>query len=134
MVGDTLAEVALRGQIHEIHEAFIAEWVKRWDRHRHLEVNHWDEALELTQSLLQSPVMELAPITLSRWKAAIQAKKAKSATELDAMARKDLLSFPDELHLQLIQIFDHAEQSGVWPNQLLQGAVFSLEKFHMHKP
>jgi hypothetical protein len=78
--------------------------------------------------------MELAPITLSRWKAAIQAKKAKSATGLDAMARKDLLSFPDELHLQLIQIFDHAELSGVWPNQLLQGAVFSLEKFHMHKP
>ena len=128
VAGDTLAEVSLRGQPHEIHEAFITEWVRRWDRHRHLEAGHWDEVLEITRSLLHCPVMELKPITLPRWKAAIQAKKARSATGLDALARKDLLSFPDSLHLQLIHLFHQAELTGEWPRQLLQGAVFSLEK------
>ncbi|CAL1172743.1 unnamed protein product [Cladocopium goreaui] len=86
------------------------------------------QVLTLTQTLLHCPVMPLTPITLSRWKQAIQAKKHRSATGLDAVARQDLLSFPDELHLQLIQIFAHAEKTGQWPRQLLQGAVFSLEK------
>jgi len=72
--------------------------------------------------------MTLTPITLSCWKNAIQAKKFRSATGLDAVARQDLMSFPDELHQQLIQIFTHAEKTGQWPKQLLQGAVFSLEK------
>ena len=127
-IGDTLADIKLQGNPNEIHESFIREWVKRWDRHRHLDPAHWDEVLALTQTLLHCPVMPLIPITLSRWKQAIQAKKHRSATGLDAVARRDLLSFPDELHLQLLQIFTHAEKTGQWPRQLLQGAVFSLEK------
>ena len=127
-VGDVLAEITLQGNPQEIHEAFIREWVQRWDRHRHLEPSHWDEVLALTRTLLHCPVMTLTPITLARWKHAIQAKKSRSATGPDAMARQDLLSFPDELHLQMIQLFAHAEATGQWLKQLLQGAVFSLEK------
>ena len=128
VVGDTVAEVNLQGQIHEIHDEFIREWVKRWDRHGHLAPDHWDEVLSLTQSLLHYPVMDLQPITLDRWKQAIKAKKFKSATGPDAVTRQDLLAFPDSLHLQLIQLFQVAESTGQWPKQLLQGAIHSLEK------
>ena len=127
-IGDTLAEINLKGQVHDIHDEFISEWMRRWDRHRHLDPSHWDEVLAITETLLDCPVMELQPITLSRWKAAIQSKKPTSATGLDAMSRKDLLAMPDELQEQMIQLFRNAESTGQWPRQLLQGAVHSLEK------
>ena len=103
-IGDTLADINLKGQIHDLHDEFISEWMIRWDRHRHLDPSHWDEVLAITETLLDCPVMDLQPITLSRWKAAIQSKKPSSATGLDAMSRKDLLAMPDELHEQMIKI------------------------------
>ena len=84
--------------------------------------------LSLTEHLLECPQMELQPIiTLSRWKQAIQAKRANSATGLDAVSRKDLLAFPDELHQQLLQLFEVAETTGEWPAQLRCEAIRSLE-------
>lgn len=97
--GDILAEVHMKGQLHEVHDAFIQEWMKRWDRHRHVPDDHWQEVLELTRHVLNCPTMPLQPITLTRWKQAIKAKKSNSATGLDAMSRKDVLAFPDERHL-----------------------------------
>ena len=92
--GDVLAEVRMKGQLHEVHEAFIQEWTRRWDRHRHLPPDHWQEVMDLTSQLLDCLTMELQPISLSRWKQAIRAKKSRSATRLDALSRQDLSAFP----------------------------------------
>ena len=72
--------------------------------------------------------MNLQPLSLNRWKMAIRAKKSKAATGLDALSRQDLLAFSDDLHLKLLQLFRHAEETGEWPQQLLCGAVRSLQK------
>ena len=118
----------MKGQIDEIHQSFIHEWTKRWDRHRHLDPDHWDEILNLTEMLLKCPAMEYQPITLERWKAAIRAKKSRSAKGLDAMSRQDLLACPDVLHQQIIDLLHQAELTGDWPEQLIAGAVHSLQK------
>ena len=128
VVGDVVAEVNMKGQIHEIHQAFVDEWTQRWDRHRNLAPHHWKDILDLTETLLQCPPMELKPITLQRWKSTIKAKKPSSATGLDGVSRRDLLAFPDQLHLQIIAILEQAESTGQWPEQLLCGSVHSLEK------
>jgi len=126
--GDEVAIVELQGKVQEVHSAFLQEWTKRWDRHKHLDPTHWDEVIALTQSILHAEQMELAPLTLAKWKHALKSKKATAATGLDGLARKDLLSFPDVLHEQLPEVFRHAERTGQWPQQLLQGAVHALEK------
>ena len=126
--GDELALVHMKGEIADIHEAFLQEWTKRWDRHRDLPADHWTEILSLTDHILHAPLMPLEPISLDRWKRAIRSKKATAATGLDAIARRDLLAFPDSLHLQLIAMFNAIEDGHPWPQQLLQGAVHSLEK------
>ena len=128
VIGDEVAIVAMQGRIQDIHTAFLQEWTKRWDRHRHLPPDHWDEVIELTKTLLHADPMVLVPLSLDRWKQALRAKKSTAATGLDALARKDLLSFPDELHQQMLEVFAHAERTGQWPQQLLQGAVHALEK------
>ena len=126
--GDEVAIVELQGRVQEIHNAFLQEWTKRWDRHRHLPADHWEEVIGLTQNLLHAEPMELAPLSVEKWKRALQSKKATAATGLDALARRDLLAFPHVLHEQLLDIFTGAERSGRWPKQLLQGAVHALEK------
>ena len=123
-----MAEVQMKGQIHYIHQTFIDEWSKRWDRHRNLDPSHWDAILELSESLISCPPMQLQPLTLERWKVAIRSKKARAASGLDALSRQDLLAFPDALHIQLLQLFQQAEETGQWPEQLLCGAVHSLQK------
>ena len=126
--GDEVAVVALKGKVQDIHDAFLEEWTQRWDRHRHLPADHWDEVIALTKSLLHGEEMSLTPITLEKWKHALRSKKAAAATGLDAVARRDLLAFPDVLHLQLLELFSTAERTGQWPQQLLQGSVHALEK------
>ena len=126
--GDEVAIVELQGRVQDIHNSFLQEWTKRWDRHKHLPPDHWEEVLALTKTILHAEQMPLAPLTLERWKHALQSKKATAATGLDGLARRDLLSFPDVLHEQLLELFAVAERTGRWPQQLLQGAVHALEK------
>lgn len=47
---------------------------------------------------------------------------------MDGVHRDDLLHMPKHLKLQLIQLIDKVEQTGLWPDPLLHGGVFSLEK------
>jgi len=126
--GDEVAVVELQGRVQDVHTAFLQEWTRRWDRHRHLPPDHWEEVLALTKTILHADQMPLAPITLDRWKHALRSKKSSAATGLDGLARRDLLSFPDILHEQLLELFATAENNGKWPQQLLQGAVHALEK------
>ena len=126
--GDEIAVVELQGKVQDIHQAFLAEWTKRWDRHRHLPPDHWTDILALTKTILHAEEMQLEPISLDRWKHALRSKKSTAATGLDGVARRDLLSFPDVLHMQLLDLFATAERTGQWPQQLLQGAVHALEK------
>lgn len=44
------------------------------------------------------------------------------------MHRDDLLHMPSHLKAQLLTLIDRVERSGEWPEQLLHGGVFSLEK------
>ena len=128
MPGDEVAVVELQGKVQDIHSSFLTEWTKRWDRHRHLPEDHWEEVIALTKTILHADPMPLTTITLDRWKHALRSKKATAATGLDGVTRRDLLSFPDTLHYQLLEIFATAELTGQWPQQLLQGAVHALEK------
>lgn len=47
---------------------------------------------------------------------------------MDGVHRDDLLHMPKHLKLQLIQLIDRVEQTGLWPDPLLHGDVLSLEK------
>eukprot|EP00438_Fugacium_kawagutii_P026365 Skav206086 [mRNA] locus=scaffold2150:94795:105168:+ [translate_table: standard] len=48
-VGDTLVQVEPHGSLDAVHEAFMVEWSRRWDRHRHVPSDHDRAALRATQ-------------------------------------------------------------------------------------
>lgn len=47
---------------------------------------------------------------------------------MDGVHRDALLHMPKHLKLQLIQLINRVEQTGLWPDPLLHGGVFSLGK------
>lgn len=126
--GDVVAQVDTKGDVEDIHHAFIAEWKQRWDRHRHRPADRWSELVELSRLAFTPREMKLKPLTLARWKKAIRSKKHTAATGMDAISRRDMLAMPDVIHEAFLKLFNVAETQGIWPLQLLQGAVHSLEK------
>lgn len=126
--GDVIAQVDPKGSLDEVHEAFLVEWMRRWDRHRDMPTDRWHELCELAMQSFHPRRMPMEPITLTRWKQAIRSKKHTAATGMDAISRAELLSMNDTCHQVILHILEQAEHRGIWPSQLLQGAVNSLEK------
>lgn len=112
-VGDTVVHVEATGQVDEIHDAFISEWSKRWDKHRHVPPDKWDEVVRLAELALRAPQMELQPITVERWVHAIRSKKHTSATGMDAVSRADCLAMTVACHTAILQLFQEIGRAHV---------------------
>ena len=128
VVGDTLHQSQLLASTEEIHQAFAEEWVKRWDRDLAVPASQWDEVNAFVDLALPAGQMECSPLSLENWKATIKAKKTKSAVGMDGVSRQDLLALPDQLHMEVLALLEKAENTGVWPQQALHGAIHSLAK------
>ena len=72
--------------------------------------------------------MDYRPITVATWRAAVRRKHARSSTGPDGVSRVDLLLLPLDLTQALLDLCHHAEATGEWPRQMLDGVVTALEK------
>ena len=124
----------MKGQLDRYIPCRVCAGMGSWMGPPH-RVAWWDrpdgrclEMLERTRELLNYETMELQPLTLERWKAAVKSKKASSTVGLDTVSRRDLMAFPDSLHQQLLDTCEVAETKGIWPRQLLHRWVRSLAK------
>ncbi len=126
--GDVLTQEELHGSVEDIHQQFANEWSKRWDKHLEIDETYWEEIIGFIELALPSETMQYEPIDLPTWKSSFLKKSHRSATGLDGVSRNDLIALPDQLHLEIIKLLHHAEQSGQWPEQLLHGAIHALAK------
>ena len=127
-VGDVLIQTAHHGSVPEIHNLFAEEWSKRWDKHRHLPEDHWQEIRTYIDLALEGSPMPSQPITLKQLQHTLRSKKARSATGMDGVSKQDLVHAPEHLQESLTQLLNDVEISGNWPEQLLHGAIHSLAK------
>ena len=126
--GTKLTQQRPIGSLGEIFEAFEGEWSRRWDKHRELPESRWDAINSFIDSQVPGGNMQCSSITISQWDAIVRSKPSKSAVGMDGVHRDDLLHMPSHLKAQLLTLIDRVERSGEWPEQLLHGGVFSLEK------
>ena len=126
--GDTLIQTEPIGSIQALHDAFAQEWKSRWDRHESVPFCTWDPINSIASDLLPSQPMQCDDITVEQWKHVVRKKKVRSAIGMDSISRADLLAFPDWLHQHVVDLVNHAENTGMWPRQMLQGSVHALEK------
>ena len=126
--GDTISQEELHGAVEDIHKKFADEWTKRWDKHLGVAESYWDEISGFIDLALPSQEMQYEPIDLPTWKNSFMKKSHTAATGLDGVSRQDLIALPNELHVEIIKILHNAEQTGVWPEKLLHGAIHALAK------
>ena len=129
--GATVKQNRLIGSLLELFSEFGAQWGRRWMRHESVDVDKWRELCSSFESTARFPPLQLAPLSVGRWRAELKAKSPKGAAGPDGLSRADLLSFPDSLTEQLLALCAVAEDTGRWPPQVLEGIVTSLEKTPM---
>ena len=117
------------GDLPSIFQAFGKEWQARWDKHLDLPADHWEPALAMIDRYLPPlPSMELEPITPELWLRTLRNKSRRAAVGPDSVTRQDLLNM-DPVHIQqLLDILHQVEQTGQWPQQMLDAFVIALEK------
>ena len=126
--GMTLTQQHPIGSLADIFEAFRVEWSKRWDKHQDVPDDRWNSSIQFIDQHIPPGEMSISPITLTQWDLAVRSKPSKSAIGMDGVHRDDLINMPLHLRKQLVQLIDKIELTGQWPQQLLHGGVFSLEK------
>ena len=126
--GDVLAFADHIGDVNKIHEAFETTWTKRWDRHKDVNQDHWKVIKEFIEIAVPKHTMPINKLDLLTWKKVVYRKRQRAASGLDGISRQDLRLMDDTLQQQLLAIFEHAEHTGQWPNQMMEGAVFNLAK------
>ena len=79
--------------------------------------------------------MNYATITIAQWMHAVHQNKRSAATGPDGLSRADLVAMPVSLHRCLVKMLNSIEDDPAvpWPEQWLEGHVFALEKWKVHK-
>ena len=126
--GDLLTQERLIGDLNELHQRFETEWFRRWDRHLHTPAERWQPLEEFVDQNMPQSHMPLVTIDENRWRTFVQTRKKTSATGLDSVSRLDLIALPSDLAQTVLQVYSHAEEKGVWPDQWVSGEVHSLQK------
>ena len=127
--GDVLVQMQVLVTHQDVQEEFIKLWKPRWQRHANLPAGTWARITHFAQAFLPSVPLALAPITMPQWKRALRRFKPRAARGPCGWSKQDLLSLPDVLTAQLLELL-HAVEDGKadWPSQLLEGLVCSLSK------
>ena len=127
-VGATLRQDKLCGDLPSIFQAFTAEWSARWDRHRDTPEHVWAPAEAIVDAVPMCPEAPLPPLTREQWRQAVQRKKAYAAVGPDGVSKADMQRLPPALEACLLTLAKGAESDGVWPEQMLVGAISALAK------
>ena len=127
-VGEVLLQSQHHGSVPEIHRMFADEWSTRWDKHRDLPSDHWQEICNYIDLTIRGPSMQDSPLSLQDFRQVLRSKKARSATGMDGVSKLDLIHAPARIQEAMVQLLNRVEATGTWPEQLLHGAIYSLAK------
>lgn len=130
IVGDSLQQRTIVGNLTDVFDRFKKLWERRWDRHRNVDNSRWDSFHEFLFQHVPSPNedMELPRITVTEWYAAVRAKKNRTAGGPDGFNKKDLLNMPASLVQEILDLLHRIEQGTAWPLGLTTGLISAIEK------
>lgn len=127
-VGDVIVQTDHIGKVPAIHAAFEETWEKRWSKHKEVSDDHWQIVHDFIDQAIPQGKMDPIPLTPKSLHRVASTKKSRSATGLDGVSRSDVVLMNSYHKQWLCDIFQFAESTGQWPQQLLEGAVYTLAK------
>ncbi len=127
-VGDTVIQNRSCGKLELVFQAFIDHWSKFWIKHSQVPPSQWEAVLQFARQHLGTVNAAPLDLSLSLLRATAKSKKAQAATGLDGVSRKDILSLSSNQLRAIQAVYHHAQQTGSWPQQTVEGLVKSLAK------
>ena len=128
VIGSEFRQSTFCGAAEDMFRAFELEWKKRWDRHKHVPQSQWNDICTFVRSHLPLIPCQLPAINAQALRGELAQKKKRSASGLDGVSLSDLKAMPDTVLDAHCHLFEQAEVSGSWPQQLVTGKVASLAK------
>ena len=131
--GMTVTQTQCSGTIPEMHDAFVATWKERWLRHIDVPCERWTAILQFARDHLPKNRFELPSCTAHDLRAIIQKKHSKTSCGLDGVSVCDIKRMPTAALANFCSIFEHAERTGEWPSQMINGRVACIPKVDIPK-
>ena len=111
-----------------IHNRLIDLWSPRWNKHKEVPAQHWNQICAFARAHIQHESFELPAITAQDFRRAVGLFKATAATGPCGWSLQDLKHMTDE-HVAAVVDFYAAIEAGVpWPSQWCVGLIHCLQK------
>ena len=127
-IGQTIFQTKFVGTHEALAEEFIAAWKERWLRHADVPADRWNTIIQFARAHLPPGRFQWAPLDVSALSRIIHHKKKSTSHGLDGVRLDDLKHMPSNVCQAFCDMFAHAEATGQWPAQLIDGKVVSLAK------
>jgi hypothetical protein len=127
-VGDVVSQVRRIGTFQDLSNEFMQVWKERWMRHVDVPASRWTVIIQFAKTYLPPGQFQWSSLDPTSLLQGIQAKKPRTSCGFDGVTRQDLVSMPPSVHQAFCDLFQTAEVSGAWPQQLVDGKVVSLAK------
>ena len=127
-VGQSVSQTKFVGDHAELSSAFLAAWKERWLRHADVPADRWNTIIQFAHAHLPPGSFHWDPLDADALRNLIHSKKKSTSHGLDGVRLEDLKRMPPHICQAFCSIFTHAEATGQWPAQLIDGKVVSLAK------
>ncbi|OLP98940.1 Retrovirus-related Pol polyprotein from type-1 retrotransposable element R2 [Symbiodinium microadriaticum] len=127
-IGQTLTFQHHLASFEDIQQELLALWRSKWQKHESVPPDRWTRILRFAEVYLPPIPMRYTPITLDDWKGALRRHNQGTSVGPDGWSIQDLTHLPDQLHLDLLRLFQAVESGGSWPCQMTVGFVCTIAK------
>ena len=127
-IGSSIVQTCRTGRLVDVFKAFQEQWSTRWGRHADIPASQWDRIVAFGRHRLGKIDGSPLQLTVPLIRAVAKSKRAQAAVGLDGVRRSDVVNLPPNGVLSLLNLFQQAQASGSWPDQITQGVVRSLAK------
>ena len=103
-------------------------WKERWWKQAPPSPSDWTRMFAFAEQYLPREAMPSSPITVDQWTEVNKRYGPRSARGPDSMDRRDLQWLLPGLQESLVNLLNHCEKVGQWPDALLAGFVYPLPK------
>ena len=99
-----------------------------WERHVDVPQSRWQTILDFARQHLPRRTLDWPLLDVEALSACISQKRLTTSGGLDGVSLRDLRALPHAALNNFISMFQHAEQTGLWPTQVVAGKVSCLAK------
>eukprot|EP00438_Fugacium_kawagutii_P018121 Skav206112 [mRNA] locus=scaffold3597:189852:194876:+ [translate_table: standard] len=115
-------------EVDAIHERLRDLWSPRWNKHKDVPEDVWEQACQVASRTLPRGSIDLPPISVQDFRKAAAAFKSQAATGPCGWTRADINHLTDMQIQHVLDGYHEYEHSGQWPQQWCVGLIHCLQK------